>query len=272
MNREHGVLQHRVMGEGRAVVFLHPTPLDGEFWRPVVERLAGVRAILPDLRGHGASPLGAGLPVGRFALVPDAPALTMEILARDVLALLDALAVPEAVFVGCSVGGSVLLELWRQAPERVRGLGFVCSKPQADTAGAQHAATIAKARAGERAEAFDAMARALTGATAQKRHPERMLALRARMNAVTAEALEAMQAGLALRQDSLPTVATMTVPVFALAGGEDAGTTIEQMRAFEGAPGGCSFHAIDDAGHFAAYEQPERVAALLQEWLATIKA
>lgn len=270
MSTERVVLRHRVMGEGRAVVFLHPTPLDGEYWRPVAERLEGVRAILPDLRGHGASPLGEGLPVGRFALVPDARALTMAILARDVIALLDAIHVPQAVFVGCSVGGSVLLELWRQAPERVRGLGFVCSKPQADTAGTQHAATIARARAGERAAAFDAMARTLTGATTQKTHPERMQALRERMNAVTAEALEAMQAGLALRQDSLATVATMTVPVFALAGGEDPGTTAEQMRAFERAPGGCSFHAIGDAGHFAAYEQPERVAALLQVWLATI--
>jgi pimeloyl-ACP methyl ester carboxylesterase len=88
-----------------------------------------VRAIVPDLRGHGGSQLGT-LPAGGFALVPDAPVLSMARLADDVLALLDHLHVPEAVFAGCSIGGYVLLELWRQAPERVRGLAFVCSKPQ----------------------------------------------------------------------------------------------------------------------------------------------
>ena len=32
-------------------------------------------------------------------------------------------------------------------------------------------------------------------------------------------------------------------------------------------PGGCEFHLLPDAGHFAAYEQPQKVASLLAEWL-----
>jgi pimeloyl-ACP methyl ester carboxylesterase len=39
------------------------------------------------------------------------------------------------------------------------------------------------------------------------------------------------------------------------------------MEAFKNAPGGCEFHLLPDAGHFAAYEQPRKVAALLAEWL-----
>jgi len=88
---------------------------------PGREDLAGLRAIVPDLRGHGGSELGV-LPVGGFAAVPDAPVLTMKQLAADVLALLDHLKVETAVLVGCSIGGYVLLELWRQAPERISGL------------------------------------------------------------------------------------------------------------------------------------------------------
>ena len=108
-----------------------------------------MRAIVPDLRGHGCSELGTDLPVGGFAPVPDAPVLTMAQLAADVLALLDHLKLPEAVFVGCSIGGYVLLELWRRAPERMQGLAFVCSKPQPDAAAnlQKRAANIAQARA-----------------------------------------------------------------------------------------------------------------------------
>ncbi|MGA3160555.1 MAG: alpha/beta hydrolase [Terracidiphilus sp.] len=260
-------LEYRDTGAGLPVVFLHPTPIDGEYWRPLTENLAGVRAIVPDLRGHGASELGT-LPVGGFALVSDATVLTMARMAADVLVLLDHLKISAAVFAGCSVGGSVLLELWRQAPERVRGLAFVCSKPQPDAAAnlTRRAATIAQARDGKCATLFDGMAQNLIGATARERHPEIVAELRARM-ALTPEAMVAVQAGLATRLDSVPTVATIQVPVLAIAGGEDPGITTAEMEAFHAAPGGCEFHLLPDAGHFAAYEQPQKVAALLGRWL-----
>jgi pimeloyl-ACP methyl ester carboxylesterase len=259
-------------GAGLPVVFLHPTPLDGEYWHPLTEDLSGYRAIVPDLRGHGASELGS-LPVGGFALVPDAPVLTMARLAADVIALLDHLEIHAAVFAGCSIGGYVLLELWRQAPERVRGLAFVCSKPQPDAEAnlSRRAATIAQARAGGSAAIYDGMAQTLIGTTARQRHPEIAAQLRARMTLIS-EALVAVQAGLATRPDSVPTVATITAPVLAIAGGEDPAATSAEMEAFHAAPGGCEFHLLADAGHFAAYEQPRKVAALLGEWLRRIEA
>ena len=264
-------LVFRDTGTGLPVVFLHPTPPDGEYWRPLIKEQAGVRAIVPDLRGHGGSQLGT-LPVGGFALVPDAPVLSMARLAADVLALLDHLHVPQAIFAGCSVGGYVLLELWRLAPERVRGLAFVCSKPQPD-ASADHvrrAGLIAKARTGGSAEIFDGMAQTLIGATARARHPEMATQMRARMT-LTPEALVAVQAGLATRPDSVRTVDGLSVPVLAIAGGEDPGIKPAEMEVFKAAPGGCEFHLLPDAGHFAAYEQPQMVAGLLSAWLRQIK-
>ena len=260
-------LAFRDSGAGLPVVFLHPTPLDGEYWRPLINELAGVRALVPDLRGHGGSELGTLL-VGGFALVSDAPVLSMARLAADVLALLDHLEVPAALFAGCSIGGYVLLELWRQAPERVRGLAFVCSKPQPDAAAnlTRRAATIAQARAGSSAALLDGMAQNLIGATARERHPEIVTELRARMT-LTPEAFVAVQAGLATRPDSVPTVATITAPILAIAGGEDTGIAPAEMEAFRAAPGGCEFHLLPDAGHFAAYEQPRKVAALMAAWL-----
>ena len=261
-------LSFRDTGAGMPVVFLHPTPLDGEYWRPLTEDLAGVRAIVPDLRGHGGSELGQELPVGGFALAPDAPVLTVAQLAADVLALLDHLEVKEAVFAGCSIGGYVLLELWRRAPERISGLAFVCSKPQPDAAAnlGRRAASIAQLQAEGTGALFDGMARTLIGATAQEKRPAIISELRARMT-LTPEAAIAVQAGLATRPDSVPTVATIAVPVLASAGGEDPGVTAAEMEVFHSAPGGCEFHLLPDAGHFAAYEQPRKVAALLAEWL-----
>lgn len=261
-------LAFRETGAGLPVVFLHPTPLDGEYWRPLIEDLGGIRAIVPDLRGHGQSELGQHLHVGAFAQAPDAPLLTMAQLATDVLTLLDHLQLPDAVFAGCSIGGYVLLELWRQAPERMKGLAFVCSKPQPDAEAnrAKRAATIAQIRANGTSGVFDAMAKSLVGATAQERRPEIVAEVRARMT-LTPEAAIAVQSGLATRPDSLPTVAKIDVPVLAIAGGEDSAITPADMEAFHAAPGGCEYHLLPDAGHFATYEQPAKVAALLAEWL-----
>jgi pimeloyl-ACP methyl ester carboxylesterase len=261
-------LSYRNTGSGLPVVFLHPTPLDQEYWRPMLDDLGGIRAIVPDLRGHGRSELGKNLPVGGFARVPDAPVLTMQQLAGDVVALLDHLGIPDAVFAGCSIGGYVLLELWRRIPQRMQALAFVCSKPQPDAEAnrEKRAANIAQIQAGGTAALFDGMAQSLIGATARARRPEIVAELRARMT-LTPEAAMAVQAGLAVRPDSLPTVATITVPVLAIAGGEDPAVSAAEMEAFQAAPGGCEFHLLPDAGHFAAYEQPRKVAALLAEWL-----
>jgi len=259
-------------GTGLPVIFLHPTPLDGDFWRPLVADLPGVRSIVPDLRGHGSSELGPDLPVGEFARVPDAPAITMARYAADVLALLDHLSLPNAIFAGCSIGGYILLELWRQAPQCVRGLAFICSKPQADAEAnlVKRVATIAQARAGETAALFDGMAQSLVGVTARQRRPEIVSELRSRMT-VTPDALVAVQAGLAVRPDSVRTVSGMAVPVLAVAGGEDAVVAPAEMESFRSAPGGCEFHLLPDAGHFAAYEQSDKVAARMAPWLRSFR-
>jgi pimeloyl-ACP methyl ester carboxylesterase len=253
---------------GVPIVFLHPTPLDHFYWLPLVGHLNNIRALVPDLRGHGVSELGTNLSVEGFARVPDAPMLTVAQYASDIITLLDRLDLREAIFIGCSIGGYAMIELWRQFPQRMRGLAFICSKPQPDTEAnlVKRADTIAKARAGERESLFDGMAQASIGGTARARRPDIVSELRARMT-LTSEAIVAVQAGLAARPDSVPAVSTIQVPVFGISGGEDVAVSPAEMEAFRAAPGGCELHTFTDAGHFAAYEQPERVAALLAPWL-----
>jgi pimeloyl-ACP methyl ester carboxylesterase len=234
----------------------------------MIAEMRGVRAILPDLRGHGASELGTEIPRGGFDRVPDAPVLTTTQLARDVLALLDELGMQQAIFAGCSIGGYVLLELWRQAPERMKALAFVCSKPQPDLESnlVKRTENIARVRAEGVDGFFDTMAQTLLGATSRRSQPGIVAEVRAQMT-LTAEAVVAVQAGLATRPDSVPAVRTINAPVLAIAGGEDSGVTVADMETFALAPGGCTSHLLADAGHLAAYEQPERVAELMGAWL-----
>jgi pimeloyl-ACP methyl ester carboxylesterase len=147
-------------------------------------------------------------------------------------------------------------------------MAFVCSKPQPDAEAnlVKRVETIAKLRSEGTAGVFDGNAQTLIGASARSRRPAIIQELRARMT-LTSEAVIATQAGLATRPDSVPDVSGIDASVLAICGGEDPGITEREMRAFEAADGGCEFHLLPDAGHFAAYEQPGKVAALLTPWL-----
>ena len=97
-------------GTGPAVAFLHGGLGDSRLWAPVAERLADrFRTIRYDYRHYGRS----DSPVGEFA--------TLD----DLFAVLDALEVDRAALVGLSLGGSIALDAALARPERVRAVAHV---------------------------------------------------------------------------------------------------------------------------------------------------
>jgi pimeloyl-ACP methyl ester carboxylesterase len=101
--------------DGEPILLLHGFPYDPRCYDGMVPRLvdAGYRAIVPYLRGYGAT---------RF-LAPEAPRSGQQAaLAHDLLDLMDALRIARATLVGYDWGGRaacVVAALW---PQRVRGL------------------------------------------------------------------------------------------------------------------------------------------------------
>jgi pimeloyl-ACP methyl ester carboxylesterase len=99
-------------GQGAPLLLLHGWPEFWLTWEPVMLRLSRrFRVIAPDLRGFGDSDKPAG---------PFGPANH----AKDMLALLDALAIDCIGIVGHDVGGAAMQPLARTAPERIAGLFF----------------------------------------------------------------------------------------------------------------------------------------------------
>lgn len=87
-------LAHDEVGTGDPIVFLHGITANRHHWDPVVERLEGAqRCINVDLLGHGDSP--SGLAVDLFAQV------------EALLELLEALDLRAPVIVGHSYGGFI---------------------------------------------------------------------------------------------------------------------------------------------------------------------
>jgi 3-oxoadipate enol-lactonase len=96
-----------------AVVFINGIFQDTTGWRFAVRDLStAFRTLIYDCRGQGQSDK------------PEAGPYFTEQHARDLLALLDALDIKAAHFVGLSNGGMILMQLARIAPERVGKLVF----------------------------------------------------------------------------------------------------------------------------------------------------
>jgi len=97
--------------DGRPLLMIHGWPQSWWCWRRVAPPLAadGIRCLMPDLRGHGWS---------------DAPArgYEKEQLARDLVALLDALDVDRVDYAGHDWGAVCGFLLAFRAPTRVRSL------------------------------------------------------------------------------------------------------------------------------------------------------
>lgn len=103
------------------VILLHGAVQTRAIWSAQVAALAGTRRIVvPDLRGHGQTPLGAG-------------SLTIETMADDVLDLMDRLGIARGVVCGVSLGGMVALEMAARAPRRISGL-VLANTPRSLTA------------------------------------------------------------------------------------------------------------------------------------------
>src|SRR5882672_2469059 len=251
---------YEVVGTGPSIVLLHPFPAHHEFWNPIVPALESrYRLILLDLRGHGESEIGQG------------PAF-MQKHASDVARVLDAAGVGKAAFIGCSIGGYILFEFWRRFRERVTALALCDTRPQADTAEAR--ANRLKAAADVLDEGpgpfIEAMIPKLMGRTTLTTRPDLVDGVRAMMRKMSAEDISLVQRGMTERPDSIGDLKSINVPTLIVIGDEDILSIPADGELMRQNIGGSKLKIIPKAGHYAPWEQPEAVGAVLRQFLENV--
>jgi pimeloyl-ACP methyl ester carboxylesterase len=246
-------LVYEVTGSGPDVVLLHPFPLHHQFWDGVLDQIATrYRVFLPDLRAHGDSEAGEG-------------AVFMAKLAEDLDRLCREFDITRATFVGVSIGGYALFELWRRHRERVAAFVFANTRAGAETPeGRKGRLETAERVLREGTASFvDELVGKLVSPITKTNRPDILDAARAMGMKMSPADIAAVQRGMADRPDSIPTLATINVPTLVIAG-EDDSVPLNELQLIHQHIAGSQMRVIGKSGHYAAMEQPAEFGRLLR--------
>ncbi|MFK7600686.1 alpha/beta fold hydrolase [Deinococcus sp. SM5_A1] len=250
-------------GSGMPMLLLHGYPLSGELFSRNRDALAGAgyRVITIDHRGYGKS------------VAPDSDTGSIQTYAKDALAVMDQLNVPSAIIGGMSMGGPIVFEMYRTAPERFKGMLLI------DTI-ANPANVVEKALWGGMAQKAvtygsqslvgELLKDMLSGVTRlNKPGDAKFLGDIVKQASVAGDVAGAV--ALSERPDALPTLGTITVPTLILVGVEDTVYPPPFAMKMQQNIAGSKMVLIPGAAHAAIYENAPFANRAILDWAKTVK-
>lgn len=265
---------YRIAGSGPPVVLIHGMVNSSRHWERVALALAQNHTVIaPDLIGHGDS----ATPRGDYSLGAHAAVI------RDLLAVLD---VDRATIVGHSLGGGVAMQFFYQFPQRVNRLVLISSgglghevSPLLRSAALPGVAPLVAAAAHPR------VLSALRGAGTRLRERgvgigvylqaiARALAPLSQPGARTAF-LQTLRAVIDVRGQRVSATDRLYLlrdfPTLVVWGERDQTIPIAHGRAAHLAAPGSRFETLPRAAHFPHLEDPDGLAEILADFLATTR-
>jgi 3-oxoadipate enol-lactonase len=237
---------------GPRIVLIHSLALDDSVWDGVASELENTADVLTyDCRGHGASEHRSG-------------EFTVELFADDLADLLDQIGWPDAVVVGCSMGGCIAQAFAAVYPDRTKGLGLVDTTawygPNAPEEWRKRAAKALL-------EGLSGLAEFQTtrwfSDAFREANPD---IVEDTLQVFLGNDLECYAATCAMLGDAdlRPHLQNFKMPVAVVVGEEDYATPVSAAEALQQVIPGATLIVIEKGRHLTPIEHPERVAGELQ--------
>lgn len=256
-------------GVGDPMVLLNAFPLDRAQWEPLIAACAARR----QAAGQGSGQSSIAAPVIAFDMpgigatpLPDT-APSLELIADAAVASLAEFGAQRATWIGCSMGGYVLLAIAERHPSVIGGVALLNTRSTADGDEArERRLTIARdVETLASAPNPRAMAESLVGLEGPERE--------ALLSSVTANIARHSGAGIAWgqrvmaarpdRTSALRSLRSREIPAVVITGERDTLTNRDDA-AHLGEALGVEPVVIPGVGHLSALEAPERVATALR--------
>jgi 3-oxoadipate enol-lactonase len=246
----------RQWGEGEPLLMVHGLGMHGGLWinqvRVFSERY---RMIAIDLRGFGRS----SKPAGREHY-------SIELMARDVIGVCDALSLDSITYLGTSMGGFIGQQLALIAPGLCARLILAHTAPDF---------AIPPEVMAARMQALDEISMdeyaALVAAQALAQPPDPIIDewLREFVANNDRDAYKHVLAGALAEFDLAAQIGAINCPTLVIAGSDDRVLPPEGGRKLANLIPNAEFHLVEGVGHIGYAEKPEIFNALVMEFLST---
>ncbi|HPR35734.1 MAG TPA: alpha/beta hydrolase [Anaerolineaceae bacterium] len=241
---------YEIRGSGKPIYLMHGLALDHSIWLEMADYYADqAQFIIPDLRGHGCTPLGNA----------DA---SLEQLANDVIQLADSLGHQKFILAGHSLGGYIALALAEAHADRLAGLVTVTSHARADSPDKLESRfeQIRQARLEGIKSMSDNLIERMMPEGESAQPDEHMCEV---VSNSSAEGFANVQLAMAKRPDRLLMLRSLSCPVLAIAGGKDR--ILPKEIAFQVAENARQGRVVclPEVGHLPMLEVPYTLGALL---------
>ena len=255
--RDDACIHYQLAGnpDGLPIVFLNSLGSDTRLWRPFAQVFAAEhRLIFCDKRGHGLSD------------VSDVP-YSMEVLADDVVGLLEHLSLKKVVLMGVSVGGMIALNLAIRYPDRVIAMVLSDTGAKIATPSFWQERIDRVASQGLAKAADGILERWFTKALPQA-------SLRGYRNMLERTPLEGyLGVCAAIRDSDMRAAASgVTTPSLVVVGEEDSSTPPSLNQELAELIPEAEFQAFPGAAHFPCIEAEAPMAARVKRFLAPFMA
>ena len=255
-------LSYHASGRGVPLLMVHGFPFDHTMWNGQIAALSDrCRIIAPDLRGFGQSEINEGV-------------VSMERMADDLAALLDALTIREpVVFCGLSLGGYIAFEFWRKYAARLKALILCDTRAAADKpeAAANRLSMAGRVlREGPR-PLIESMLPKLFSPRTYADRPQLVEEIERTMQRADPRGIAAAARGMAERRDFTAELKHIRCPTLVLVGADDAFSPPAEMQTLAAAIPNSQFHIVPAAGHLAPLEQPAAANAAIKSFLADLE-
>ena len=278
-------IHNRVLREGDGasipLILTNAYPVDGRMWQSCAERVAAIAdeaglpdfAIwAPDMPGSGLSGTPSDRQSGRRAAngsYPDA----LDRMVESYVAMLHEAGYGKAVWVGLSMGGYLVTDLYRLHPETVAGVALCDTMASSDGIGGE-----ARLETSNACESMDSVQPVMHFAQAGP-NDSTVKRSQAFIDQMAAWIHDQTPAGLAWRQrmtygraELAGVPESMDVPVAVVSGELDPTSNPSVMKPLaERIGSNAVFTSIADCGHFSAVEHPDAVASALVDLMRRVK-
>ncbi|MBD3268105.1 alpha/beta fold hydrolase, partial [bacterium] len=226
-------------------VLLHAFPLNRNMWKHQLAELSDTfRVVAVDLPGFGQSP--------RLTKPP-----TLQAYVDEVLETIGSLNIGKAVFGGCSMGGYILFQLYRDHSHRVQSLVLCDTKPAADTDEARQNRfnTIQTIKDQGATHLAETMLPKLTSPKTPAMNMELMGEIKFSVLSNPVQGLCHALEAMAGRDDFTELAKSIELPTLIINGRDDNFTPPEVAQDMQTLIPGSVLKIIEDAGHLAPLEQ-----------------